>query len=676
MRRYHSPLPLLLLLAGLLSFLPGLAQRGNILQTFQNGLPQMQGGQGGSDSLKRRNKQEDSITISFRYLDTAGRFRVDSSILDFYRRFPIPFTHQWLGNTGGASRPLLFQGRSGTGFDPGFHAYDAYRWTLDGVRFHTTTRPYSELAWILGRGGQQVIDLVLTQNLKPTWNVGVQYRLISSPGLFNNQNTNHNNYLLTSWYQSPRKRYNNYLVLLGNKLQASENGGILTDANYLDDPRFTADRYGIPTQLSSGTTRNTGLLANTSINTGNRYNEFRALLRQQYDLGRKDSLVTDSTVIPLFFPRLRIEHTLTYAQQKFTYADNRADSAYYFNNYGFYLAPNRPRSGRVAIRDTWKELTNDVSIYQFPDPRNLQQYFRVGAAWQQLSGEVRDTLRYTNIWVHGEYRNRTRNQKWDMLASGVLHLAGYNAGDAYALLRLSRVLGPRLGSLQVGFENALRTPPFLYDARSNFYFDVPKGFAKENTTRFFGNLDNPRLRLQLGAEYLLIANYLYVTGYRELQQAPLFNLLRLRARKVVRLNRRFNLDTEAWLQQQPGNGPVHVPLLFAVSRLAYEGNFGFRNLTAAIGLEGRYHTPYKADAYSPVIGQFSFQDTLQISNRPDINAFFHFRIRGFKAFLRAENLNTLRFRAPAGFREHNFAAPGYPYPALVIRFGIYWSFVN
>ncbi|HLG41058.1 MAG TPA: hypothetical protein VI461_15360, partial [Chitinophagaceae bacterium] len=50
------------------------------------------GGGAGADSIKRRDKNEDSITIRFRYLDSARNYLLDSSIVDFTRRFPIPAT--------------------------------------------------------------------------------------------------------------------------------------------------------------------------------------------------------------------------------------------------------------------------------------------------------------------------------------------------------------------------------------------------------------------------------------------------------------------------------------------------------------------------------------------------------------------------------------------------------
>jgi hypothetical protein len=95
------------------------------------------------------------------------------------------------------------------------------------------------------------------------------------------------------------------------------------------------------------------------------------------------------------------------------------------------------------------------------------------------------------------------------------------------------------------------------------------------------------------------------------------------------------------------------------------------------GLEIRYHTPYKANGYSPLIGQFFFQDQQQVAlAMPDIHAYLHFRIRSFTSYVRLENLNTMRFLDGFGFTNNNFSAPYYPYPGLVFRVGIFWSFVN
>lgn len=642
-------------------------------------------GTGGTDSLKHRNRFEDSITISFRYLDSTLGYKLDSSITDFTRRYPIPATNIYLGNTGNASRSILFSPVFNIGWDPGFHAFDVYKWKLEKVRFFNTTRPYSELNYFLGSRVEQIIELLHTQNIKPNWNALFQYRLVNSPGFFKNQKTNHNNYLLSSWYQSNSRRYNNYFVLLGNKLQSGESGGIKDDQDYLGDPVYK-DRYNIFTKIGGDPQFGRDFFS-TIITTGNKYNEFTALLRQQYDFGRKDSLVTDSTVVPLFYPRLRFEHTIQYNTYKYRFLDYLnvsgintlyvPDSAYYQDNYGYTLTRDT-----VEFREKWKEVVNDFSIYQFPDAKNLQQFIKLGLTVQNLTGEFSSLKKsFYNIMGHAEYRNKTRNQKWDIEANGKLYFTGLNAGDYQAHISLQRYAGKKLGYVQLGFENANRTPSFIFDSRSSFYLlHTIKDFKKENSIQLFASYFLPSFKFRLTGHYYLMTNYTYISNYYQLQQeSSLFNVLQVALEKTIKLGKHWNWHADVYFQQVIGNAPLNLPLIFTRNRIGYEGDLGFKNLDIAFGTEIRYHTPYKADGYSPVLGQFYYQDSINISNKmPDIAAYVHFRIKPFKAFIRVENLNAARKLKGGGFgfTNNNLTAPGYALPGLQFRLGVYWSFVN
>jgi hypothetical protein len=184
--------------------------------------------------------------------------------------------------------------------------------------------------------------------------------------------------------------------------------------------------------------------------------------------------------------------------------------------------------------------------------------------------------------------------------------------------------------------------------------------------------------VRLTGHYYLLTNYTYITRYYHLDQYnSLFNVLLVALEKTIKLGKHWNWHADVYFQQTVGNAPVNLPLIYTRNRFAYEGNLGFKNLDIAFGLEGRYHTPYKADGYSPALGQFYFQDSSRIDNPlPDIAAYVHFRIRPFKAYIRLENLNTAQVNGSFGWTNNNFAAPGYPYPGLLLRIGIYWSFVN
>lgn len=636
-------------------------------------------GKGGGDSVTHRTGLEDSITIHFRFLDSSRLRDFDSTIYDFTKKVPLPWYHQHLGNLGNASRSLLFTPIMQSGWDHGFHAYDNYNFTVAETRFFNTTRPYTELNYLLGSRAEQMINIVHTQNIGPTLNLGIQYRLINSPGLFQNANTNHNNYRFTSWYQSKNKRYQNFIIILGNKLQSGENGGIKTDTNYLDQTGYK-ERSSVPTQL--GTTQvNSRNFFSTYIGTGTFYTTASFLMRQQYDLGQKDSLVTDSTVIPLFYPRLRLEHTITYNTYNYRFRDEQlVDSAWYKNNYGIDVKAPRDT---FLMEDKWRELINDFSIYQFPDAKNAQQFVKVGASLQMLNGTF-DTGTVTtkdhNFFLHGEYRNRTRNKKWDIEASGRFYVNGMNTGDYDAFISLQRFLGRRIGYLQAAFQNTNRTPSFIYDQASSFYLPsaTPLTFNKENITNIFATLDMPRYGLRLSGSYYLVTNLTYFRSrYQPDQFSSLFNLLRVSGEKQFKLGKRgWNWRTWVIVQQRAGDGPVNVPLLTTRNMIGYDGNLGFKNLGISFGLEARYFTPYKAPAYSPLLGQYYFQDTTTVKLRaPELGAYMHFRIKSFNAYVRAENLGTFNF-AEGGFTKNNIPTINYPYPGLQVRVGIFWSFVN
>src|SRR5687767_8332750 len=117
--------------------------------------------------FERRDDLADSITISYRYLDSLKANRLDSSLHDFSRFFSVPANYITLGNNGSASYPVLFTPLLRAGWDAGFHAYDAYRFTLERTKFYKTTRPFTQLTYLLASAKEQVINVLHTQNVKP-----------------------------------------------------------------------------------------------------------------------------------------------------------------------------------------------------------------------------------------------------------------------------------------------------------------------------------------------------------------------------------------------------------------------------------------------------------------------------------------------------------------------------
>lgn len=648
------------------------AQQPDVFNKIGGRLSSMGKTTGGKDTIGfvHRDDKKDSIAITYKYLDSIRSIPFDSTINDFDKYFSVPSSYLYLGNNGAAAYPLIYTPDSKPGWDAGFHAFDVYRYTLEESKFYKTNRPFSQLGYQLASGKEQMIKAFHTQSPKPNWSFGFDYRLISAPGFFINQNTNHKNYRLFSNYQGKRKRYAAFFILLGNTIKNSENGGIKYDSS-LSNPNLK-DRFAIDVNLGNDYAF-TANPFNTTVNTGNVYKDFTIFVRQTYDIGKKDSIaINDSTTEYLFYPKLRAQHSFTYSTYRYLYKDNLADTNIYKSWYDTLV---KVGTDSFFVKEKWSVMSNDFTLLQFPDTKNPGQFIAAGVKLENIKGEWQTgTRNFYNFIIHGEYRNKTRNKRWDVLAKGELYVNGLNSGDYSAYVTIARHLSNKLGDIRLFFKNVNRSPSFIYDNASAFNFRNIGLTKKENVISFGADASNRFI--SLGFKNHMITNLSYFSDfYHTAQSSRVINLLQLYASKKIKLTRRWNLYADITFQQTDGSAPVKVPLLFTRNRLAYEGVF-FKNLNLSTGLEIRYFTPFEAYNYSPLMGQFTPQDTFKLKNLPEISAFFHFRIKSFTTFIRAENLNTISFTNGFGFTNNNFAAPHYPTPGFILRFGIQWGFVN
>lgn len=652
--------------------MPGMMRRMQNMGGSSGGM-RSAGGGGDSLSFEKRNFAADSVNVQFRYLDTSKYQSFDSSIDDFYKRVPLKPWLVNIGYNGNPTKSILFSPMRGIGWDAGFHALDPFAFTLHETRFMNTTKPYTELGYLIGSKAEQQISILHTQNISPDWNAVAQYRLITAPGTFNSQNSSHNNIRINSDFTSKNRRYHAYLIILSNSLQSAENGGIQDESFLINENPAYNDRFNIPTNLAPSiySSRN---FFKVNLLTGNKYTNRTLLYRHQFDFGKKDSVITDSTVVRFYLPRLRLEHTVESSNNSILYLDVQPGgaSSFYKTYYGIGQLPDT-----VRFSMTNKSLKNDFSFIQFPDAKNLLQYFKAGVSlinYRNLSGSNDDL--FANMLLHGEYRNLTRNKKWDMLLYGEFIAVGRDIGNYNLKANLQRSLGSKIGTLQLGAENVNRSPSYTYNNATAFPIKFKSTISDENISNLFGVLFLKKLNISLQFNYYLISNYTYLKNFTEVDQYnTVFQILRAGVLKEIKLYRNFKWTTEVFLQSIPGNAPIHLPSVFTRNRIGYEGR-PFRNLYLASGVELRYHNAYYADGYSPLTGQFYYQSSVKISNRPDIHLYNNFRIRSFTGFVRLENLNTITQQYGFGFKQNNFAAPLYPTPGLVFRMGIFWNFVN
>jgi hypothetical protein len=584
----------------------------------------------------------------------------------------LPYTSYNLGNLGTASKSYLFNPISNAGFDAGFHAYDTYFYTLAQTPFYETTRPYTEFAYLLGGRGEQLVEVKHTQNKKQLFNFSFDYRFANAPGSLKNQSANMNNMRITAHFQSKRKRYASFMVMLFNKAASSENGGLvnaaLLDSLSLNNPYELESRLGV-----SGASFHNPF--NTAIATGSIYKDNSFLWRNTYDLGQKDSIVKDTVVIHLFYPRLRFQNDIKWQGSQYLFQDKTPSATNYLQYFNIVYDP---KNGPILLSDQWSILSNEFSLISYPQKNNSNQFVQFGAGYSHLSAKYNTKAAWSDydLYGFGKYKNKTRNQLWDMELGGKLFLNGYHAGDYEASVGLSRILNKKGNYLSLSFQNWNRTPSANLIGMTDFPVKPITNIQKENSTSLTGILGNEKGGWVASVNYQMIQNYHYWSaGYQAAEYNAPMSYLRAQLEHKIKLSRHWNWYDQVSVQVVDAATPIHVPLVLTRQRLAFEGVF-YKNLNLSTGLELIYHTNYKADDYMPITGQFYTQDSYTTSNRPTANAFMHFRILRFKGYIRLENLNTLIPSSPKLGSAYNFTARNYPSAGMWFRVGIWWNFIN
>ncbi|MEY4335033.1 MAG: hypothetical protein RLZZ196_3783, partial [Bacteroidota bacterium] len=456
-----------------------------------------------------------------------------------------------------------------------------------------------------------------------------------------------------------------------NKTASSENGGLVNaarlDSLALNNPYELETRLGV----SSAAFRNP---FNTNISTGSIYQDNTLVWKQTYDLGQKDSVVKDTVTTYLFYPRLRFQNEIKYQQQSFLFQD-ASPHAY---NYTTYF--NYPNSivDNTKFKDQWNILSNEFSLISYPQKNNSNQFLQVGAGLSNQTGSflTRKDWSAQDSYGFGAYKNKTKNQVWDIDLYGQLYLVGYHAGDYITKASLTSLLNKKGNYVQLAFNNVNRTPSTNAMGITDFPIIGLNNIKKENHLQLMAATGNIKKAWKASFTYQLINNYQYYsTGYTAAVYQGTIHYINAQLANQFKLSTHWNWYNEVHLQLVDAASPLRVPTILTRQRIAFEGVF-YKNLNMSTGLEFIYHTNYKANFYMPFTGQFYQQNEYTLSNRPMVNAFYHMTIKRLKAYIRVENLNTLLPTNNALGNHYNFTAKNYPGTGIWVRVGIWWHFIN
>ena len=124
----------------------------------------------------------------------------------------------------------------------------------------------------------------------------------------------------------------------------------------------------------------------------------------------------------------------------------------------------------------------------------------------------------------------------------------------------------------------------------------------------------------------------YGADSRIAQHDGTVSLTSVYARKDFRFGG-FHLDNRVLLQWSTNQEVVPVPLLGAYLSYYYEFWVVRDVLRLQIGLDGRYHTRYRAPSYNPALSAFYNQREVEVGNYPYVDAFAMAKWKRMRIFL-------------------------------------------
>jgi hypothetical protein len=625
------------------------------------------------DSLRKKlDESPDSVVFTSKYvryttlrltkdsiqtlpLDTSLRGIQNYSVLAQPRRPTIN-----TGNLGLAARDMLFQPLKNIGFDVGFHALDFYQMTHDDVMYYQARSPFSSLYYV--SGGEQILQVTHSQNIKKNWNFGANYNRIGSNGSYQRQRGDHLNAAIFTWYQSPSKRYNLFANAVFNTLKAQENGGLPNDSLFTVGSSFARGSENV-----------------NLTNARQLWRKSSILLKQTYFVGRIDTLAQENSEKVL--PTNKIAYTFRYDKDSYdfiadamgtqtvlpkgvidsTYTNDSTTVKHVQNEfiYSFFL---RGRSSSVIKNELKIDLGIRHDLYQYA------QYAR----YRDRTNYYDYTNTFQNSTLLGGLGYRFSN-RIDLNVNLQQIFQGRQFGDFLYEAKSNLLLSNSIGRIVLGAYVQNKSPEEIFNRYFGNHYSWVNDFDRTKTINLSFQYLNDKYKFDGGAEYYLITDYLYFdqNGTNSIKPSQLsgsINLLKISAGKKLQFGK-FNLESFVVYQKTDHPSVLRIPEVYTFNSFFLNQTF-FKVLRTNVGFDVRYNTPFQSYSYSPAASQFYTGNGGTLKSVPVVDLWLRASLRKANVFVKYEYANQ---NLP---ERGYYTVPGYPMPDSMLKLGVRWNFYD
>ncbi|MDP5106983.1 MAG: putative porin [Polaribacter sp.] len=531
--------------------------------------------------------------------------------------------------------------------DIGFRAKQFSYFEIEDVKYYEVPTPTTEILYRTGLQQGQVVDALFTLNFSKRLNVSMSYKGLRSLGAYRQSLASNGNFRGTFHYTTKENQYEIKGHLTSQDFFNEESGGLTTSAlnSFIsDDPDF-ATRARLDVNLTD---------------TENQFDSNRVYLEHGFKL-----VASKDTINNQDFSNLKIGHVFTNENKSYNFTQSAATTAI-FGTANATDATDTDAKSRITNNEINLEFNSKYVLGKFKAKANYASYsYGYDTILNSNSTINKLKLEGSALSVGADWNAKIKNFKLNADASltpGSGRLSGnYLKGEAiYEKDSLFALKGSLLISSKSSNFNTL-----LHQSTYDDY-NWDNNFSSVNTRDLGFSFTSKWINAALN--FTNIDNYTYFDENNAPQQfANQITYLKVKANKEFKFWK-FALDNTVMYQNVSSGSSVFRVPDFVTRNTFYYTDYWFKGkpMLVNIGATFKYFTKYNANAYNPLLAEFTLQNDEQIGF-PTVDVFFNAQVRRTRLYFKIDNVTS-------GFTDKNyFSAPNYPYRDFTIRFGLVWN---
>lgn len=514
------------------------------------------------------------------------------------------------------------------------------------IKYYQVPTPTTEILYRTGLEQGQVLDAIFTLNFSKRFNASIAYKGLRSLGKYRRALSSQGNFRTTFRYETKENQYNIRGHIASQDLLNYENGGLTQEsleAFISDDPNFT-ERGRLDVNLNNS----------ESLFEGVRY-----YLEHDYKLfSSKDSLQNKD------FSNLKLGHIVKIENTLFQFNETAPTS--FFGTASTSSAVAETVKNNTSANQFFLEFNSKYVLGKFK-VRSIYSTYNYGydEVYNVNTTISKSKLKGDAIGFGANWRAKVKNFSLNadvQVTPGNGRLGGSHLfGDAM-------YKKDSLFSVKASLLINSRTPNFNFLLHHSTYDDYnwENNFDDTNTQNIGFGIESKWGNASVN--FANIENYTYFDENNSPQQAnENITYLKVKASNEFKYGKFALNNTVMYQNVSSGSSVFRVPDLVTRNTLYYTDYwFKGKPIQVQIGATFKYFTKYNANAYNPLLGEFTIQNTTEIGY-PTLDIFFNSQVRRTRIYFKIDNVLS------SFSKKDYFSAPNYPYRDFVLRFGLVWN---